>query len=141
MKQFLIFCAILCVGAAIGWLVNNHYNRPCLLMEKQIMAGYGFSADARVDSSDIVQKLQVARMYADLADSGCPEHREEYRRRAEVIVKSLSLQTAPIGVNSEIKIDMNKVSEAVNAATEKAVEAVGGFLDKMKDTKVSITVE
>jgi hypothetical protein len=104
------------------------------------MESYGFADGARIDSDDAVQKLQVARMYANLADNGCPEHRKEYRQRAEVIVKSLSIQ-GPVGINSEIKIDMNKVSEAVNAATEKAVEAVGSFLDKMKDTKVSITVE
>jgi hypothetical protein len=140
MRQFFIFLFILALGIAIGWLVNNYQNRPCLMMERRIMQSYGFENDSRVDSADIVRKLQAARMYADLSDNGCPEHRQEYKQKAEVIVKSLSIQ-GPIGINSEIKIDMKKVSDAVNTATEKAVEAVGAFIDNMKDTKVSITVE
>jgi hypothetical protein len=140
MKKFFIFILILAIGVGIGYVWTRYANRPCVLQERKIMDYYGFTGESEQKAMDFVQRLQLAKMYVELANNGCPEHAKDYEKKAEVAVETLSIG-GMVGINSEIKIDMNKVANVVNAATEKAVEAVGTFLDKVKDKKVSITVE
>ena len=142
MKKILIFVVILAIGFGIGWLVNNYYNRPCMIAERQIRQNYSFSKEM-AESDDIIQRIQLARMYAELATNGCPEKQDEYTSRYNAEVASINAQGHLFIVNTgmEIKADMQKVADAVNEVTREAADAIGNFVDRMKNTKIKITVE
>lgn len=140
MKKLLGFILILGLGFGIGWFWNNYENRPCVTLENKIRLNYKQEQERRLISNELMDKVSQARMYAELADSGCPENSRAYRDQSEQIMGELA-QRGFVSINSEIKVDMDKVSAAVEEAVKPAIEAMGQFFDKVKNTKVNITVE
>jgi hypothetical protein len=138
MKNFFIFIAVLGIGVGIGWLVSSHDSRPCVAQERQIMKNYDLSKQPH-NPNDLVQRLIVATMYSELAEKGCPENQADWREKAD-----RELSAIRSVASMEVNVDMKGVAEAanaVNAATTAASEALGKFLDRVKDTKINITVE
>jgi hypothetical protein len=157
MKNFFIVVFVLVVGVGIGWLWNRYENRSCVLAENEIMQKYDFSIKNAVD---LDKHLTTFRMYRELAEKGCPEHSDGYRKKAsgemalaEKIITERTLDGGGIYVGKDgtvvgtvnggvvLRADMNKVAETVNQAVEAAAGIFGDMVDKMKDTKVNITIE
>ena len=132
MKNLLIIIAILGLGVGIGWLVSDYHARqnarPCVMAEKRIVAKY----------ESLEEPLKEFKMYFELAEYGCPENRREYVERFELEKRKFFGARA---VGAEIRVDMEKVGRVVEEAVKPAVDAMLDAFDKMKDTKISITVE
>jgi hypothetical protein len=108
------------------------------MLEKNIMHGYGFQSGDDIPSG-LVEKANYAAMFRELAERGCAENRQSYADRYDAVMRELYMRGA-VG-SAEIRIDMDKVGQVVEAAVQPAVNAMADFLDKMKNTKVSVTVE
>ena len=139
----LLLAAVLALSAAVGWLLwDRHENRPCLAREKRIMRDYDFP-DGEYGVGAAARRLYIAKMYAELAREGCPEHSAEFAEKSEREVQQfkniVAQETA--GISAEFKIDMQKFQAAVNEVADAARETFEGLIDKVKDTKINITIE
>jgi hypothetical protein len=145
MKNFFMFICVLAIGAGIGWYWSEYQARqnarPCVMLEKQIMQTYGFGMRDQALPFEIIETVGYAKMFGELAEHGCPENKREYVGRHEALMKDLAMRGLVANSGTEIKIDMDKVGQAVEAAVQPAVNAMADFFDRVKNTKVSITVE
>jgi len=138
-----LLAAVMVLAAAVGWLVwDRRENRPCLGREKRIMLDYNFP-DGDSSIGIAARRLYLAKMYAELAKDGCPEHSAEYAQKSEREVQQfkniVAQETA--GIGAEFKIDMQKFQDAVNEVADSARQTIESFIDKVKDTKINITIE
>jgi hypothetical protein len=150
MKNFLIIVGVLMLGMGIGWLINEHrtqQNRPCVEEEARIRQEFTGHADAvRVEfpGSEMAQKIVRARMYYELSELGCPENQQEYAGKSISINREINreLGGSPIArVGTEIRVDMQQVADTVTEVTREAVAIIGDVVDRLRDTRISITVE
>jgi hypothetical protein len=139
MKNFILIIVVLALGGAIGWFISEYNTqqnaRPCIILEKHIMTRHGFQGQG--ESS---VQVDYFRMYAELVEHGCPENKPEFKERFEEEMKKQPLRGV-LGAAAEIRIDMDRVGRAVEEAVQPAVDAMINVFDRVKDTRINITVE
>jgi len=82
-------------------------------------------------------------MYEDLAANGCERNHDEFVKRAsDNMAKVTQALAAERAANMEmIVIDMQEVVDTVNEITREMADAIGGFIDRMRNTRINVTVE
>ena len=144
MKKFVIVVLLLGIGAASGWLVGRYQTRPCILKEERIRQEHAAAAIEREHTlvpAGLREKIQNAKMYAELAEYGCPQNKYRYKKRHGELMDQLRIEGLIASGGAEIRIDMEKVGQAVEAAVAPAVDAMMELFDRVRDTKISITVQ
>ena len=134
--------AVLATGIGIGYFVANTRTTPCMAEEQKIRQAYTEYAK-RHGNNPILQGLVVAKMYEDLSVNGCEHHRENYANRAVVeMMRVNAALSAQHNANADmIVIDMQEVADTVNEITREMANAIGGFIDRMRNTRINVTVE
>jgi hypothetical protein len=152
MKNFVLILIVLGLGGVIGWFASEYStrqnSRPCVFEEQRILQEHDFTRDGGV-SDDVVRRADIIRMYAELAEKGCPERQTEYLQKYKegmeyLQARGLFMVRGPREISAEVRVDVEKVGQAVEAAAaavQPAVDAMVGAFERIKDTRVSITVE
>ena len=149
MKNFFIIVGLLGLGIGIGWFISDYQvrqARPCVAEEARIRKEFAdITSSARAElgaeQADWIEKMSNVRMYADLAEQGCPEHQQNYRERHDALRRELNRGSFVARTGAEIRIDMDRVADTVNEVTREAVNVIGDVVDRIRDTRISITVE
>ena len=142
MKNFLIIMAVLGAGVGIGYFISTRDTNPCIAEEKNIRQRYEEYAE-RNGTNETIRGLVIAKMYEDLAANGCEHHRNDYANRAvtEMMRVNAALTAEQNAISGAIVIDMNEVANTVNEVTREMADAIGGFIDRVKNTRINVTVE
>ncbi|MDR2770163.1 MAG: hypothetical protein LBB08_01800 [Rickettsiales bacterium] len=141
MKNFLAAVLIFALGGGAMWLWLSHENRPCIAEEKRIRREYAVY-NSGSDGDEYLVKLVNAKMFANLAETGCPENKSANAAASERELneaKKMMADRALLG--AAITVDSQKVADAVGSAIEQASVAVGGLIEKMRGAKISIDVK
>ena len=143
MKNTLIILAVLATGIGTGYLIStNKTTTSCTAEERQIRQAYA-DYTRQHGHTEILQALITARMYEELAENGCANNREDYATRAaDYMARVNAAISAEHAANVEmVVIDMQEIANTVNEITRDMADAIGTFIDRMRNTRINVTVE